>query len=134
MDQGQPIESLDSGSAEQEITGRIGGDRHLGLDLDDFDCVKRNGAHLRDHAFTFTILQATVEYCASWLFLLLFAAKYEPATSLGEGILCRRWIGGAPRHPAEVFRGFGEASQERANAAPTPAYASPRNLERSACA
>jgi hypothetical protein len=82
MDQGQPIESLDSGSAEQEITGRIGGDRHLGLDLDDFDCVKRNGAHLRDHAFTFTILQATVEYCASWLFLLLFAAKYEPATSL----------------------------------------------------
>src|SRR5205807_929093 len=37
-----------------------GGDRHLGLDLDDLDPVKRNGPHLRDH--TFTILQATVEY------------------------------------------------------------------------
>jgi hypothetical protein len=59
------LKFLNSGSGEQEITGRIGGDRHLGVDLDDLDSVIRNGAHLRDHAFTFTILQATVEYRAS---------------------------------------------------------------------
>jgi hypothetical protein len=76
------LKFLDSGFGKQEITGRIGGDRHLGLDLDDLDSVIRNGAHLRGHAFTFTILQATVEYRASRLFLLLFAAKYQPATSL----------------------------------------------------
>ncbi len=39
-----------------------GGDRHLGLDLDDLDPVKRDGPHLRDH--TPTLLQAMVEYSA----------------------------------------------------------------------
>ena len=39
---------------------QAGGDRHLGLDLDDLDPVKRNRPHLRDH--TRTVLQAMVEF------------------------------------------------------------------------
>ncbi len=30
-----------------------GGDRHLGLDLDDLDPVKRNGPHLGDHTLPY---------------------------------------------------------------------------------
>jgi hypothetical protein len=106
------LKLLDSGSGKQEITGRIGGDRHLGLDLDDLDSVIRNGAHLRGHAFTFTILQATVEYHASSLFLLLFAAKYQPATSLRKKSCA---ADGSAERPASCcgLPRFGKASQAR---------------------
>ena len=125
---------LDSGSGEQEVTGRIGGARHLGLDLDDFDSVIRNGAHLRGHTFTSAILQSTLESSRIPAISVFVRSEISASDITPREILCRRWIGGAPRHPAAVFRGFGRASQERANAAPTPESASPRNLGRSACA
>jgi hypothetical protein len=95
----------------------------LGLDLDDLDPVIRNGAHLRGHAFAFTILQATVEYRASWLLLLLLQRNSQRHHS--ERNLVPPMDRRAPQHPAAVFSGFGKVSQECANAALTPESALP---------